>query len=313
MKYKINIPENILYPDKYLIPSIRMSPFLGKIDMRGLSSNLNENAITKKMSEALHRENLYGLITESGREAISLALNAVIKNKNFKVSIITPSNSGYVSSCVTSEIEKYCSYVVGENLSADIFFYIHEFGRCLQPTKDVINTGKPVIEDCAYGLVDKKFNGNYGNFGDYVVYSLPKAFDIQYGGVLFAKTDKFTKQRRKNDPHPYLLEKLESNLNYLEKINLKRLKNYMSMQVICKQFGLEEIHAYDGRGIPHAFIVKIKSKNDQNKIKNYMNKYGIESSVFYGNNAYFVPCHQNLSQSEIEYIFYHLNRSFDES
>ena len=40
-----------------------------------------------------------------------------------------------------------------------------------------------------------------------------------------------------------------------------------------------------------------------NDMKNFINSNGIESSVFYGENAYFVPCHQNLKKQDIEYIF----------
>jgi len=37
-----------------------------------------------------------------------------------------------------------------------------------------------------------------------------------------------------------------------------------------------------------------------------MNEIGVESSIFYGSSAYFIPCHQNLNAWEIEYMFYHM-------
>ena len=33
-----------------------------------------------------------------------------------------------------------------------------------------------------------------------------------------------------------------------------------------------------------------------------MNNHGIQSSVFYGEQAYFIPCHQHLSTDDLDYF-----------
>lgn len=38
------------------------------------------------------------------------------------------------------------------------------------------------------------------------------------------------------------------------------------------------------------------------KLKEYMQGNGVESSVFYGTNAFYVPCNYNLTTVELDYI-----------
>jgi hypothetical protein len=42
--------------------------------------------------------------------------------------------------------------------------------------------------------------------------------------------------------------------------------------------------------------------------KEWLNKHGIQNSVFYGEDAFFIPCHQNLNFSDIDY-FVHVLKS----
>ena len=42
---------------------------------------------------------------------------------------------------------------------------------------------------------------------------------------------------------------------------------------------------------------------DLNALKIHFNKYGIQNSVFYGEDAFFIPNHQSLSYDNIDYLF----------
>ncbi|MVG13282.1 hypothetical protein EF849_01980 [Aeromonas jandaei] len=39
-----------------------------------------------------------------------------------------------------------------------------------------------------------------------------------------------------------------------------------------------------------------------NDAKAYLNSQGIQSSVFYGEDSYFIPCHQEMTKSDIQYL-----------
>ncbi len=310
MIYKCNVPKQILHSDPYLTPIIHMSPFSGKLDTDFSQFDLTEKEILNLASNVLFGHPQNGVITDNGREAIKLALESIVNKSNFLISILTPSNSGYVSSCVTDEISNHCSYTFGESSNADAYFLIHEFGRPIKPSEHVLRSGKPIIEDCAYFCVTSEFSGGYGNEGHYIVYSLPKAFEMQYGGILFSRDKAILDLHRQSEPHPYLLSRLKHNILKLPQLNARRLDVYKFMQNLALHYGFEEVYRYDGRGIPHAFMVKTNDFIDVAKVKAYMNARGVESSVFYGGQAYFLPCHQGMTKVEVEYIFYHLSHAF---
>jgi hypothetical protein len=309
VKHASSFPIELLYPDPYLTPIIHMSPFSGKLDSVIPACALDEHELLKEISNELLGKELYGLVTVNGREAIALALENIVTGPEFLISIITPSNSGYVSSCVTNEINKRCSYAYGYSEKVDAYFLIHEFGQRLQPPQAVIDSGKPIIEDCAYALVHPSLGGTYGSIGDYIIYSLPKAFEMQYGGLLFSKDVRIQNAPRKTSPNPYVIGKLHHYFLDLRILNAQRFEVYRRMQAMARAYGCKEAWEYNGAGLPHAFMVQMPKEIDVNKIKTHMNKYGIESSVFYGGGAYFLPCHQNLNEWEIEYMFCHISNA----
>lgn len=305
MSQKHEIPRELLNPDKYLIPSIHLSPFNGQISYCNNTTKIDISTLMDKASESLFNEKKWGTITKSGRHAISLALEAADVKKNDLLSIITTSNCGYVSACVTEQISKHCQYQFGYNQNADIFFLIHEFGRQAKLPAEMKKKSSIVIEDCAYALTHKNFKNGFGSNSDYQIFSLTKAFNMQYGGLIFGPKDQINKIG-KEYTSPYLEFYLEKNMSVLERLNKKRLAIYKKMQSVSKSYGFEEILKATSHEVPSAFLIKIEPDVNHNFIKSYMNSHGIESSVFYGGAGYFLPCHQNLTPWHIDYIFYHM-------
>jgi hypothetical protein len=318
VKKLIHIPTKILHPDPYLTPAIHMSPFSGKMGNENFINNLdniNDIEVLDRCSQTLFGKKLNGIITTNGREAISFSLDQIVNKPNFTIGILTTSGSGYVSSCVIKEIQKKkCNHIFGENSKVDAYFIIHDFGRYMKIPNKVINSGKPIIEDCAWALVDNNFFNSFGKVGDYIIYSLSKSFEMQYGGLLFAKNNNTLNIKKSIKTDFYILNKLNYSISNLKIFNQQRLDNYYKMKSISESYGFEEAYKYyEGEGVPHSFMVKIDKKNQYNQqIKSYMNRLGIESSFFYGGGAYFLPCHQNLSDLEIQYIFYHFNYIINE-
>ena len=63
--------------------------------------------------------------------------------------------------------------------------------------------------------------------------------------------------------------------------------------------------------VPGVFMFKVPDQNiDLGKLRQHVESHGIECSVFYGENAFFVPVHQNLNNFDIDYIFFTIKNFF---
>jgi hypothetical protein len=305
----MKIPKRLLETDVYLKPSIRMTPFYGKVVYENSQDKYKQAEVIETLSSSLFKKDFKGSITSSARESISLILDKIVNNDKYLICIITPSSSGYVSSCVTDSIKKKCKYVINYTPDADAYFFIHEFGRHVNIAEYNIDDSKIIIEDCAYALVDKSSNYNIGMYSNYVIFSLSKAFGIQYGGILFHEINKKV-GRSCLEPLEldYLISYLKPNIRSIKKNNYKRKSVYSALQKSFKKYNIYDTHRPKEYETPYAFFVNLKNKKYDKNMKVYLNSVGIESSFFYGGNAYFLPCHHLMTQYEIEYITYHVNK-----
>ena len=298
-------PEELFWPDLYLKPKIRMSPYDGRLN------HINPKIIKKASILSLCKQFVSPnydnfSILKNGRHAINTALNSIGLDKSCSVSILTPSKSNYVSKCVTDEISKFCNFKINDK-NADAYFLIHEFGRRIIPSKEIVLSNKPIIEDCAYLLSSS--NLEHGYFGDYLVFSCSKAFNTPHGGLLFSKGKIHNKNNISKNYLSIIQSGLYENLKNLNKISIKRKSVFHQMQIKCREYGLTHFYKVTENDFPTAFLIDLDNEITSEKlelIKQHMNEMGVESSVFYGNNCYFIPCHQNVGTFEIEYMFYHL-------
>ena len=241
-------------------------------------------------------------MTSSGKEAIQNALIKIGVNKETIIGIKTSTENGYVSSCITKIISKFCNYHIDTEKNCDIYFIVHNFGRPFRKWEN-LNTDKKIIEDCCYAFSEQK---SFASRGDYVIWSLPKAFNVPKGGLLFAngginKIFNFSNTLDTNSIK-YLKKFL---LEYLQEIDLvfkNRLKSYEKISYKFSLSGIQERFKCDMYSFPAAYIFDMSFIEEKETFKSYINSKGIESSIFYGSNCYFLPCHQNLSDIEIDYV-----------
>jgi perosamine synthetase len=126
----------------------------------------------------------YFTLTLNGREAISLAIADLGVAADDEILIVTTSGSSYVSGCVTQMISRYCRWSRHRSERTRAIFVIHEFGFPARLDDDLLESGLPIIEDCAYALGSQNEYGTVGRRGEYVIYSFAKAFPMAYGGLL---------------------------------------------------------------------------------------------------------------------------------
>lgn len=297
----------VLRPDCYLKPDYKISPFQTNDIKKNIeilkSKNREDNKINfnNYFEKLLANDEKY-LLTLNAREAISKILKVLNLEKNDEVAILTSTNNLYISSCVTKEIEKVCLWSRIITSRTKVIFINHEFGLCFENLKELKKYNLPIIEDCAHSFVSNNSIGNKGTVGDFIIYSLPKFFPIQIGGIL-----KYNKKYIINEN----LEVKEKEYiqiiigNYLEKIKIwskKRKKNYNYLSEKMNTIGYETRFEMKSNFVPGVYMFKNTKNINLDKLKIYLWNLGIECSVFYGENSFFLPVNHKLDKEDLDYF-----------
>jgi hypothetical protein len=291
----------ILNPDPFLVPSFRISPF--KTSSIDYNNQLPESNYDKKYFENKFGNNWQ--YTLNGREAIKLALSHYKLDRTDLVTILTTSNNFYISSCVTKEIEEFCKWNREITAKTKVIFVNHEFGYPFQQMEQLKKLNIPIIEDCCTTFFSQDKSCKVGKYGDFSIYSFPKFFPIQIGGMIVKNKDNLedgssfiTSQEER-----YIKNVLSDSLKNEEKLLLKRKENFAFAFSLLFEMGFTLRFESDEKVVPSVLLLNNNNIiKDLGLAKEYLSKLGIQCSVFYGEDAFFIPTHQNLSQVEIIYI-----------
>ena len=222
-----------------------------------------------------------------------------------EVWITTTTDTHYISSCVTSAIEK--SAVWSRELSSNTraIFAIHEFGfphpRLHELRAIATERGMPLIEDCAYGW----HTDGIGQVGDYAIYSLTKAFPVQFGGYLVGRA--FSDEELWNDyacsdtgKRDYVESRLGHWLAHGAEAKKQRRTNYAWYADL---FGDKRTYfPLADSAEPGAYILKIDEEERMKTTSAFVREFGIECGNYWQNSAIILPVHQRLSSAHLAYI-----------
>jgi hypothetical protein len=288
----------IINPDQYLRPQYRISPFLNQDLFSIQETESDESFWDEYMNKRWGKGKCY--LTSNGREALSISLKLLNVNSETLVTILTPSENKYISSCVTREIEKLCKWNRKIESNTAIILVIHEFGKTYPNMENLKSIGIPIIEDCAYAFLNS--NHNIGEIGDYCIYSLPKIFPIQIGGLITSAKKFNTDTSVDDEMTKFIKTKLNKLVKTTEEIIEKRNLNFFYLENKLKAIGIKTRFDFEKGEIPGVFMFATPEGTDLPDLKSYMYSNGIECSVFYGENAFFIPCHQNLTFNDLDYF-----------
>jgi len=299
----------VLDPDPYSLPSYRIGPF----QTRDLSTNHSlpsndgiDNYFTERF---IGRHFIY---TYNGREAINTALRLCRLSKEDVVTILTTTGNFYISGCVTTEIEKFCKWSREVLPETRVIFVNHEFGYPFPDLARLKEFNLPIIEDCAGSFFSEDSEHTIGRTGDFVVYSFPKMFPLQVGGLLVSESSEIKEYHGRLDAgtHRYIKNVLSEYITTRDQIIERRVANYTMLGSRFESLGLPGRFEPAQGSVPGVFMFKTGSINiDLPELKKHFWAHGVQSSVFYGEKAFFIPVHQSLTEADIDY-FFEVMRSF---
>lgn len=283
-----------------LQPLYRLNPF--STEQLGIdSSNQFVDSIDKTFSQRYEgRPYVY---TANGRQAIREALRLLNLTSDDCVTILTPTNNYYISSCVTNEINVFCQWSRYIEPHTKVIFVNHEFGVPYPNLLELKKIGLPIIEDCCYSFYSATKENMMGCVGDYIVYSFAKYFPVQFGGLLVGPAEQqLPMQLLDGNTELFLKKEIERLYPQAEAIAAQRYANHAVLIEKLAPFGILPRFNFATEGVPGVFMFVPPASWHLPTLKDFLWSCGIHCSVFYGEHAFFIPVHQGLSDTALEYF-----------
>ena len=291
----------ILNPQIDYSPSYKISPFTNNFIQNIKESSEDKKDVFTNYIAQRFKKNF--LLTSNGKNALRIALKSLNVRSDSTVTILTTSGNTYVSKCVTDVIEEFCQWNRALTTDSSVILVIHEFGFPYKNLLDLKKYNLPIIEDCCYAFNSQNAEKSVYHVGDYLLFSFPKYFPVQIGGLLLSKSNIDHAYADGIELQNYVSNNVSRFINEIDDIAKKRRSNWKYLESLFGSIGLyPRFRIFDD--ITNAvFIFNIPPCVNLNRLKVLANNNGIESSIFYGENVFFIPCHQNLSETDLHYFF----------
>jgi hypothetical protein len=143
-----------------------------------------------------------------------------------------------------------------------------------------------------------------GRVGDFVIFSLPKVFPIQAGGVL-AHDRRYDIRSSVAIGSPlgrYLDTVVSHDLPTIADVRARRRANHERLAARFRPFGCTPRFELRDGDVPGVFLFSTPAGVDLAAMKEHGWRHGIECSVFYGEQAFFIPVHQRLEAADLDYF-----------
>lgn len=291
--------SNILYNNIVIESAEELVPFISiaSLNRKELCVDLlNETPqVDKYMSDRFGNKYEFCL---KAREGIVIVLNELRLKPDDVVTILTTTGNPYISGCVTKAIEKVCHWSREFTPKTKAIFVNHEFGYAYENLTDLRKYNLPIIEDCAHSFFTQSVD--IGQVGDYVIYSLPKGFSMQLGGIIV-----YRNKLNYNCPNQivqYVKSALEPQIRQIDTFIERRFSNFEYFGKSLRDLGIYPYFKQKEGDVPGVFMFVWPECKDYRRLKTFLNDNGVDSSVFFGQDAYFIPVHHNLSTGEMDYI-----------
>ncbi|WP_400192023.1 DegT/DnrJ/EryC1/StrS family aminotransferase [Hymenobacter sp. B81] len=290
----------VLGIDSDLLPQYRLNPFATRHVAAHAALAPATAAIDSYFEQRLSgQQHCY---TANGRQALNLALQLLDLQPTDCVTIFTSSENLYISGCVTRQIEQHCRWSRKMEPETKVIFVNHEFGLSYPNLPALKQHGLPIIEDCCYAFDSATAANQMGQVGDFVIYSFAKYFPVQFGGLLTAFARPLPASPLDETSLQYLKSVLSEYVERLPEIRDRRLHNQQWLAQALRRFALTPRFDFPAGEVPGVFMFAAPAELDLPELKNFLWNKGVHCSVFYGEQAFFIPVHQELSELDLGYF-----------
>ena len=296
----------VLNPDPSVVARYRISPFR----TQDIAFNLGLPAANA--ADDYFRARFRGrrfVYCNSGRQAIRLALGALELGPGNVVTILTTTGNLYISGCVTREIERVCGWSRQAGAATRALLVNHEFGLGFEDLRAVWNQGLPVIEDAAHSFLSDNAERSVGSVGEFLVLSFPKFFPIQFGGLLVFDERFDIAEPIDEGTGRYLKKVISFHLPRLEIARERRRANHAYLAERFAGLGCTPRFRLPAGAVPGVFMFRAPSDWNLPALKEFLGMQGVECSVFYGEQAFFIPVNDRLEVQDLDF-FYEAVRAF---
>jgi hypothetical protein len=300
----------VINPEKYSTPAYRIGPFCTS-DVSFNHTLPVDSGIDDYFNKRFQGRKFYYFL--NGRSAINRAIQFYHLKKSDVVSILTTTGNDYIAKCVTDEIEKICQWSRQIEENSKLILVNHEFGYPYKELESLKKYGLPIIEDCAGAFFSVDENNTIGNVGDFAVYSFPKMFPIQIGGLLLSNQPIALENNFLDGPtRQYINNVLSHYIKVKDAIIQKRISNYKKIRSSLEEMGLQERFELKKGIVPGVYMFRKYSQDiDMPGLKEYMWSHGIQCSILYQEASFFIPCHHRLDENDILYFKEVIKSFFD--
>jgi dTDP-4-amino-4,6-dideoxygalactose transaminase len=182
-------------------------------------------------------------------------------------------------------------------------FVNHEFGFPYESLRALRERGLPIIEDAAHSFASDNTEKSVSAVGDFTIYSFPKFFPVQVGGLLVFGDRHQVRETVAPEVKRYAQKVLSFHLKELPAVCRRRQQNYRLLTQRFESIGCAPRFPLTSQTVPGVFMFTVQSGVDLGALKAFMWSHGVESSVFYGEQAFFVPVHSRLGSDDLDFFF----------
>ena len=294
------VDDFVLDPQSDYRPAYRIGPF-GNADLvANTRMSEDQSQFDNYFSDRFPDREL--LVTQNGKSALRKALAEIGLLPDDQVLILTTSGNRYISKCVTSVIEEFCGWSHKRGDRTRALLINHEFGFPYQNLRELQSYGLPIIEDCCHCFASENEEQSVASVGDHVIYSFPKFFPIQFGGMLASKKPLSCDNAMGDRERLYVKKVVGHYIPDIDKFSKRRRSHWQRLQERLEDLGITPRFDLFESVVNGVFMFKFPCELNLDKFRAGMFFNGIESSVFYGENAYFVPSHHNLGVSDLDFF-----------
>jgi dTDP-4-amino-4,6-dideoxygalactose transaminase len=170
----------------------------------------------------------------------------------------------------------------------------------------LIELGIPIIEDCCTAFFSQDKNSRIGMYGDFSIYSFPKFFPIQIGGLIVSKKAIETKKSKiAHSTKQYVLNVLSYYLKNKKEILQSREQIYNYTKNLFETYGFEARIKESINEVPSVFLFRNNGKiSNLDALKLFLTRHGIQCSVFYGEDSFYIPSNQKLEFTDVDYFLF---------